>query len=150
LSGSDLIRWRTARAPEQATGARTSLLAVETNLDSAVDLDERVVPGRRWPGIDDSGGGDGVGAAGFVDVAAEHEVWLFSLDEGPDDGAADVLAARESVAGGPHRRRVWAKDLVPAVLDVVEASFDSPLDLVVVELVARVPQLIRVLGYGWG
>ena len=35
-----------------------------------------------------------------MDVATEDEVGLLALDERPDDGAADVLRARESVTGG--------------------------------------------------
>jgi hypothetical protein len=91
-------------------------LTVETNVDLVVDLHECVVAGGRGPRVDDPCAADRVRAAGLVDVATEDEVGLLALDERPHDGAADVLPARESVAGGSPRRGVRAEDREPRPL----------------------------------
>jgi hypothetical protein len=76
-------------------------LTVDTNVDLVVDLHECVVAGGSGSRVDDPCAADRVRAAGLVDVATEDEVGLLALDERPDDGAADVLPARESATGVP-------------------------------------------------
>jgi hypothetical protein len=92
------------------------MLAVEPNHHRLVDLDDGIVVGCDGSGVHDARVSDLVHATRLVDMAAEHEIRLFLLHEGPYYRAAHMLAVSKAVARGSPRRRMRAEDLHPGLL----------------------------------
>ena len=87
--------------------------AAQVHFDRRPQLDQRVIPLGGRPAVDHRGWADRLDAPPLVDVAADDQRRLGSLDVLPQREAADVLQQQRSVESAVARRAMGQYDVSP-------------------------------------